>query len=260
MARSLCLMNVVRHVASERFTCAIVFGTEKDILNCKKPPGRQWQTTPSELRGWKARGLYPLKMVEGLKRRKMKKILLIIAEWWLQIHCCGVTSKLDWTRSSGLPASCCEEKYSNSCRPEHAYGEGCLTKGVRLVVDKVKRYMWIVGGIIGVEVRLTPNAGILEQKMRSNYSFGHNGLLFNGHGAQVHHEEVPKPPSLESPKCKHKYPLPRVFSPQFVKYCSCQNHVSNKNHCRPISRGKYFVYVFRICLRAARESWFKITR
>lgn len=75
-----------------------------------------------------------------------------------KLHCCGIRDKSDWQSVSGSdpPGSCCkpDEKGNivSSCRSEHAFPEGCLTKGVRLVVEKTKRYMWIVGGIIGVEL------------------------------------------------------------------------------------------------------------
>lgn len=71
------------------------------------------------------------------------------------MQCCGVDSISDWDTRPQLPLSCCADQNVNTCPKEKGFPEPCFRKGVRLVVEKVKRYMWIVAGIIGVEVGYT---------------------------------------------------------------------------------------------------------
>lgn len=92
-----------------------------------------------------------------------------------KLKCCGVQDKGDWNYRSGLPGSCCENERGSpvtTCPLERAYQEGCLPKGIRMVVEKMKKYLYVALGIVGVELltilfALIVRNSILNDKRRS---------------------------------------------------------------------------------------------
>lgn len=88
------------------------------------------------------------------------------------LRCCGVESPRDWEQNrTPIPKSCCKEDLT-VCNLQNAYPYGCLKVGLDLVNSKLKKYLIIVGGIVGVEVltiifALIVRNSILNEKRRS---------------------------------------------------------------------------------------------
>ncbi|XP_065200370.1 tetraspanin-9-like [Planococcus citri] len=106
------------------------------------------------------------------RQENAKHIIDTVQSKW---HCCGVESYRDWdTRANAIPSSCCKDQSqtSVSCAPSNAYQEGCLNKGERVVKEKFKTYLYVVAGVIGIEViailfSLIARNSILNDQRRS---------------------------------------------------------------------------------------------
>lgn len=105
-------------------------------------------------------------------QQNAKTLIDAIQSKW---QCCGVEGPKDWIHNP-IPPSCCREKNASNpnvqCQSNYAYQDGCYAKGEQIVKAAFTKYLYVVLGVIGIEIltilfALIARNSILNDQRRS---------------------------------------------------------------------------------------------